>query len=107
LAKTRAEWELLGGRADPGDSSPENTIRRELLEEAGVEVAVGPLIDIRFYDVADGRVAIASYLATVQTGVTTPSSEHTELAFFETGQLAGLALPGGYSTSIRRARELL
>jgi 8-oxo-dGTP pyrophosphatase MutT (NUDIX family) len=103
----RGEWELLGGRADPGDHSPEDTIRRELLEEAGVEVAVGPLVDIWFYDVDGGRVAVASYLTTVPTGVTTPSSEHTELAFFETDQLAGLALPDGYRASIRRAREML
>jgi 8-oxo-dGTP pyrophosphatase MutT (NUDIX family) len=103
----REEWELLGGRADPGDISPEDTIRRELLEETGIEVSLGPLIDIWFYDVAGGRIAVASYLASIATGTKAPSIEHSELAFFDADELDGLNLPAGYKMSIRRARKLL
>jgi hypothetical protein len=61
----------------------------------------------REWELLGGRVAIASYLVSLQAGTTTPSPEHSELAFFDADELAGLTLPDGYKASIRRARELL
>ena len=104
-ANPRHEWELLGGRAEPGDTCPQDTIRRELTEEAELAVSVGDLVDIWYYDVPGaGRVAVASYLAWADgpTGLA-PSGEHAELRWFWVDELAGLPLPEGYRTTIRAA----
>jgi 8-oxo-dGTP pyrophosphatase MutT (NUDIX family) len=39
-----AEWELLGGRLEPGEA-PEECLAREITEEPGCTVIVGPLLD--------------------------------------------------------------
>jgi 8-oxo-dGTP pyrophosphatase MutT (NUDIX family) len=103
----RREWELLGGRADPRDRGPADTIRRELREEAGIEVVVGDLIDIWYLDIpSGGRVAVASYQAwSAEPESITSSDEHTQLAFFELDRLDRLNLPDGYATTIRLASE--
>lgn len=101
----RAEWELLGGRADPVDADPHGTIARELAEEAGVEVEIGRLIDIWYYDVpTGGRVAVASYLARIGDGAELHAShEHTELRFFAPDEIDDLTMPAGYKTTIQAA----
>lgn len=104
----RHEWELLGGRADPADRSPADTIRRELHEEAGLGVTVGALVDIWYYDIAgEGRVAVASYLASsIVGGSLRASDEHAELCWFELDELDDIPLPRGYATTIRLAHAM-
>lgn len=103
----RGEWELLGGRADPADGGPEDTVRRELREEAGLTVHVGKLIDIWYYDVpGDDRVAVASYVATADYfAQLSRGDEHVELAFFEPAELDQLNLPEAYKRTIRLAQS--
>jgi 8-oxo-dGTP pyrophosphatase MutT (NUDIX family) len=105
----RQEWELLGGRADPQDRDPRETIRRELAEEAGLDADIGPIIDIWYYDIPrEGRVAVASYLARPRSRAPLLiSPEHTELHFFSLHEIDKLAMPSGYKTTIRRAHEFL
>ena len=38
-------WSLPGGRVEPGERL-EEAVRREILEEAGLEVRVGPLVEV-------------------------------------------------------------
>lgn len=104
----RREWELLGGRADLADRSPADTIRRELFEEAGLTVTIGGLVDIWYYDIAgEGRVAVASYLATSSSeGSLRPSEEHAELCWFGLDELDGIPLPEGYVSTIRLAHSM-
>lgn len=60
----RGECELLGGRAEAQDASPQDTVRREVREEAGIDIVVGAIVDSWFYDIpGKGRVAVTSYLA--------------------------------------------
>ncbi len=105
----RSEWELLGGRADPEDRGPEDTIRRELFEEAGLDIVLGSIVDIWYYDIAgEGRVAVASYLAEPASDTPlTASHEHGKLAYFAVDQIDDLQLPGRYKTTIRRAQQLI
>ncbi|HEY1529475.1 MAG TPA: NUDIX hydrolase [Galbitalea sp.] len=101
----RGEWELLGGRAEPQDNTPEETIRREVQEEAGLAIDIFELLDIWYYDIPTrGRVAVASYRASVVGGQQlTRGDEHDDVAFFDVKKLDRLPLPDGYRKSIRLA----
>lgn len=104
-ANSRSEWELLGGRADCQDSDPAATITREVREEAGIDAVVGELVDIWYYDIPnEGRVAVASYLASVEdmSGLVA-SVEHRSLRFFAPEEISALAMPEGYKSTIRQA----
>ncbi|MET9914187.1 NUDIX hydrolase [Streptomyces sp. NPDC006476] len=99
----RGEWELLGGRAEAQDATPQDTVRREVREEAGIDITVGAIIDTWFYDIPDtGRVAVTSYLARPVDDVSPVlGTEHADLAFFHARELDDINLPEGYRHSIR------
>jgi len=104
LRNERAEWELPGGRLELGES-PEETLRRELLEETGLSVEIAGLLDCWVFEVLPGRsVVIVTYACRSLAADAAPrlSSEHNAVGFFSPGELVGLPLPDGYRASILR-----
>ncbi len=102
LLNERDEWELPGGRLEHGET-PQQCLRREVLEEVGWPVDVGPLLDTWVYEVLPGRrVLIVTYACSTAPGLPSPrlSDEHRRAALFARGDLDGLPLPEGYGRSI-------
>jgi 8-oxo-dGTP pyrophosphatase MutT (NUDIX family) len=101
LKNERGEWELPGGRLEAGEGLRE-CVAREVREETGLRVGVGPLLDAYVYEVLPGaRVLIFTYgcFAGSLRGVRR-SAEHTDLKMFPFDDLARIELPGGYAASI-------
>ncbi|MEV5576492.1 NUDIX hydrolase [Spirillospora sp. NPDC052269] len=103
LKNERDEWELPGGRLEASDATPEGVVEREIEEETGWGVAVGPLLDVWIYEPLPGaRVVIVTYGCTVLTPDVAPlvSHEHKEVGLFAADEIPGLRMPEGYKRSV-------
>ena len=97
----RGEWELPGGRAEPGET-PEAALVREFEEELAVRVDVQAPIDSYVFEVVPNRnVRIVTYGCTlVSTFAPRISDEHSAYRTCPAGDLSTLPLPAGYRQSI-------
>lgn len=102
LKNERDEWELPGGKIEPGES-PEECVAREIGEEAQWKVSTGPILDswIYYIEPADRHVFIVTYGCYTEADTEpVPSSEHREIGLFERSEVANLPMPEGYRKSI-------
>ncbi len=108
LLNERDEWDLPGGRPDPGEDH-RTALVREVREETGLAVEVGALVDEHLFEVLPQRfVRIVAYACTLGTeGTIALSHEHHEASWVEIATLgervAGRLLPAGYLGAIRQA----
>jgi 8-oxo-dGTP pyrophosphatase MutT (NUDIX family) len=100
LKNDRAEWELPGGRIELGET-PEQCVAREIAEETGWPVDIGPILDSWMYPVEGRHVFVVTY-GCVPVGVTPPvlSDEHQDVGLFTPAEVPGLNIPAGYKRSI-------
>jgi len=103
LLNEREEWELPGGRIEPGESSTE-CLAREIAEELNLQVAVGAPLDTYLLEVVPGKhVFIATYRRTLVSAFEPVlSHEHKRLGLFRPEALPD-NLPAGYRASIAAA----
>jgi 8-oxo-dGTP diphosphatase len=108
LLNGRGEWDLPGGRPDPGEDHRAALVR-EVREETGLSVEVRNLIGEHLFEVLPRRfVRIEAYACHLQGGDDVSlSHEHQELrwvALSDLGErIAGRPLPVGYLGAIRQA----
>jgi 8-oxo-dGTP pyrophosphatase MutT (NUDIX family) len=104
LRNDRGEWELPGGRLDD-EETPERALRREFLEETGLRVTVGPLVDAWVFQVTSReKVLVLEYACRKNgNGDVRISREHNDSAWLPVGGLNREPLPRGYLRGIRRA----
>jgi 8-oxo-dGTP pyrophosphatase MutT (NUDIX family) len=103
VKNSRDEWELPGGRVDPGEDHT-HALAREFLEELSVRVSVGPHIDSHLFEVVPGRhVRIVAYGCTLD-GEFSPllSDEHVEHCLWPVDRLSEINLPEGYRRSVEQ-----
>jgi len=103
LKNERNEWELPGGRVEPGEDHA-RTLAREFAEELAVNVVVSAPIDSYLFEVVPGRhVRIATYGCTL-SGAFAPrvSDEHLEHCLWPVDRLSEIELPEGYRRSVIR-----
>jgi 8-oxo-dGTP pyrophosphatase MutT (NUDIX family) len=98
----RDEWELPGGRIEPGET-PEQCLAREIAEELCLRVDVGAPLDAYLFEVIPGkRVFVCTYrCALVGEFTPTISHEHNAIGLFRADALP-LNLPPGYRASVLR-----
>jgi 8-oxo-dGTP pyrophosphatase MutT (NUDIX family) len=102
LENERGEWELPGGRPEPGED-PASCLAREFAEELGAAISVGPIVDCWNFEVVAGlHVTIVTYaVERADRGDLAVSAEHRRFGWFALDALDALKLPEGYRRSIR------
>ena len=116
LVKRRFEplagrWSLPGGALEVGETLAQG-LARELREETGLDVEVGPVVDVfdRITRDQEGRVrfhyVLVDFLCTVQAGMPAPGSDVAEVTLVGIGDLARYELTPKTIEVIGRARDL-
>ncbi len=102
------QWSIPGGTLELGESIQEG-VRRELLEETGIEVRVGELIEVfdRIFRDAAGNIqyhfVIVDYLCEKISGEAKPASDVTDTAWVREEDLWNYKLTEAATRVIRKA----
>lgn len=109
LVNGRDEWDLPGGRPERGEDH-RAALEREVLEETGLAVEAGDLVDEHVFEVLPQRfVRIVAYACVLcgSDDVTLSEEHHAAhwlaVADLYEGVFAGHVLPAGYLRAIRLA----
>lgn len=97
-------WEFPGGKLDTGESYPD-CLRRELREELGIEVAVGPMLAAIEHAYPEKTVRIHFYRCALTSGV--PSAiECADLEWITADQLDQFVFPPADSALLGELKSL-
>jgi len=104
-------WSLPGGALEVGETLAEG-LAREMKEETGLDVVVGPVVDVfdRITRDAEGRArfhyVLVDFLCSVHAGAPVAGSDVSEVTLAEPGDLARYDLTPKTIEVIARAKAL-
>src|SRR6516165_5040391 len=106
LKNERDEWELPGGKLEPGETI-EDCLVREIEEELNLSTRVGRPLNNWVYFVNGVHVLVITYALQIldESAEMRVSHEHKELRSFPPEEIAGLRMPDGYKKSIAAYAE--
>jgi mutator protein MutT len=110
-APLKGEWSLPGGRVELGETL-EDAVRREVLEETGLAIEIGPVVEVfdRIERADDGRVAyhfvIVDFACTVLSGDLRFGSDADDARWVVVSDLASYRVTPKAASVINRALEL-
>lgn len=84
-------WEFPGGKREPGESLPE-CLRREIAEELGIEIDVGPQIAVIKHGYTHFRITLYVFECLHRSGTPQPL-DVADWAWVTPGELDGYAFP--------------
>jgi ADP-ribose pyrophosphatase YjhB (NUDIX family) len=96
-------WTVPGGRLEPGEKLAAG-VAREVAEETGLVVEVGPLAEVVERMGADYHFVILDYLARVIGGTLAAASDASDARFVTADELQQLPVTDGLVPVIDRAR---
>ncbi len=79
------KWEFPGGKIDPGES-PEDCLRRELIEEMGIQVRVDKSLPPGTHRYPKFTVTLHPFICSIESGEIV-LHEHAAIAWLPPGQL--------------------
>ena len=106
LRKPTGKWDLPGGRLDDGEEI-EFCLAREVAEELGLDIIVGPLIQCSLRRLTGPRcnVLVVAHLCTLSGAFSdiVLSTEHTEVRLFSRHEIDSLDMRQAYRKSVHMA----
>ncbi|XXX79717.1 NUDIX hydrolase [Sorangium sp. So ce134] len=98
----QGSWSLPGGRVEPGERLAD-AVAREIREETGLEIHVGPLVEVVEIVATPYHYVILDYLCEPAGGALSPGDDASEAAFVPVTDLPAYGLTDVALRVIHRA----